>query len=196
MIIYLDTETTALYPGNICQLSYIMHDKKGLDAKNFFFTVESVDIGAYNVHGFSVERLKELSGGKLFKDYADEIYADLCKSSAIVAHNAKFDMNFLNSEFDAINKPLPDLNVFCSMKNSVNICKLPKTRGQGYKYPKLSELCAHFELDDIFIQYCTQIMFGENATFHDARFDSIAMMLAVAKANERYEDMKILKQYV
>ena len=73
MILYLDTETTGLYPGEICQLSYIMQDKDGATAKNFFFAVKDVEYGAYLVHGFSVQILKELSGGKTFSDHADEI---------------------------------------------------------------------------------------------------------------------------
>ena len=36
MIIYFDTETTGLYPGQICQLSYVMQDEGKVVAKNFF----------------------------------------------------------------------------------------------------------------------------------------------------------------
>ena len=77
MILYLDTETTGLYPGNICQLSYAMQDKSGVRAKNMFFSVDKVDYGAYLVHGFSVAKLKTLSKGLRFADRFDEINADI-----------------------------------------------------------------------------------------------------------------------
>ena len=79
MILYLDTETTGLRPGQICQISYIMQTKNSVVAKNMFFTVDSVEYGAYSVHGFSVEKLKELSKGKRFEDCVLEIKEDLLK---------------------------------------------------------------------------------------------------------------------
>ena len=84
MIIF-DTETTGLDSAinNICQLSYIkVYDferSKPMEicsAKNFFFTVDYVEPGAEKVHGLSVDKLRELSKCKRFKDFAEEIYED------------------------------------------------------------------------------------------------------------------------
>ena len=65
MVLYFDTETTGLYPGEICQLSYIMQDKGGVSAKNFYFAVDFVEYGALKVHGLTAEKLNEtvLHGG-------------------------------------------------------------------------------------------------------------------------------------
>ena len=57
-IVYLDTETTSLNPGQICELSIIHEEGNELKlAKNYFFKVESIDTGAESVHGFSKEKI-------------------------------------------------------------------------------------------------------------------------------------------
>ena len=76
MIIYLDTETTGLRPGQICQLSYVIQDGQQVRGKNFFYTVDAVEYGAFMVHGFSVEKLKSLSKGKRFSDSILEVKED------------------------------------------------------------------------------------------------------------------------
>ena len=99
MTLFLDTETTGLYPGQICQLSYVISSHGNLCAKNFFFTVHHVEYGALAVHGFSVELLKKLSCGKIFFDYIDEIESDISAADVVVAHNYSFDSAFLREEF-------------------------------------------------------------------------------------------------
>ena len=62
-LIIFDTEATDLTPGQICQLSYLMADGGQVQGKNMFFTVDEMSEGAQEVHGLSMEALKELSGG-------------------------------------------------------------------------------------------------------------------------------------
>ena len=181
MIIFLDTETTGLYPGNICQLSYVMKSRDSVRAKNYFFTVDKVEYGAYLVHGYSVPLLYSLSDGKRFKDFIDEIETDFSEAKAVVAHNASFDFMFLRSEFENCGRIFMCDNGFCSMKKSVPICRIPRARGTGYKYPKLSELCSHFGVDEWDIKAACVKLFGESAGFHDARFDTSALYLAVLR---------------
>lgn len=193
MIIYLDTETTGLYPGEICQLSYIMQDKTGVMAKNFFFAVEKVEYGAFLVHGFSPQILKTLSGGKVFKDSVGEIEKDFSAAKVLVAHNFSFDCSFLREEFSRAGKTFTFNDSFCSMKNSVGICKIPR-RGGGYKYPKLSELTAHFFINDVEIRKATEELFGETGGYHDARFDTAAVYLAMNCAMQEEKSMEKLKE--
>ncbi len=178
MIVYLDTETTGLRPGQICQLSYILQDEKGVKAKNFFFTVDSVEYGAYMVHGFSVEKLLKLSGGKRFYDHIEEIRTDLENADLVVAHNSSFDMMFLRAEFERWGVPLYIKREYCSMKNMTPVCKLAG-RHAGYKYPKLSEMTAYFGISDYEIGLTTKEIFGDKVGFHDARFDTTALFLSM-----------------
>ena len=161
MIIFLDTETTGLHPGNICQLSYVLQTKESVCAKNFFFTVDAVEYGAFMVHGFSVEKLIELSLGKRFCHHAEEIYNDLMRADLVVAHNTSFDFMFLRKEFENLNVLFEPNNSFCSMKNTTALCKIPRSSGNGYKYPKLSELCAFLGISDLDILSASKNLFGE-----------------------------------
>jgi DNA polymerase-3 subunit epsilon len=139
--IFLDTETTGLKPGKIVQLTYIIEEnKKFIDAKNFFFMVEDGEMeeSAARVHGFTVERLVSLSKGMIFEDAIDEIMEDL-NGSIFIAHNAKFDLRFMNAVFERIQAILPIKKEFCTMEYFKNILKLPSrsNRYSGFKNPKM-----------------------------------------------------------
>ncbi|MBE7081418.1 MAG: 3'-5' exonuclease [Clostridiales bacterium] len=181
MILFFDTETTGLYPGQICQLSYIMQTKEGIKSKNFFFSVDYVEPSALAVHGFSVQKLKDLSLGRKFSFFFEEIYKDFEKADLICAHNTNFDFSFMRKEYERLNETFYIKNEFCSMKKSTPICKLPRKNGVGYKYPKLSELCEHVGITDLEISNQVCSLFGTNSSFHDARFDTSALYLAVNK---------------
>lgn len=184
MLLFFDTETTGLYPGQICQLSYVMQSANGVKAKNFFFTVDDMEYGAFQVHGFSAEKLFELSHGARFSDRVKEIEKDFLSASVIISHNADFDCSFMRAEFERLNRVFIVNDSFCSMKNSVAMCKLKRKHGEGYKYPKLSELCAFLNLTDEKIKKASIDLFGADASFHDARFDTAAVYLAVNKCFE------------
>ena len=181
MTIFLDTETTGLNPGQICQLSYIIQDGQNIQGKNFFFSVDYVEYGALAVHGFSKERLEILSGGKGFERFADEIEQDFLSADLICAHNTAFDFKFLRREFERCRKDFMVNAEFCTMKNSVTACKLIRPNSGGYKYPKLNELCAFLGITDNDIQENSCKIFGESADYHDARFDTVALYLAFNK---------------
>ena len=196
MIIYLDTETTGLRPGNICQLSYIMQSGNKIKEKNFFFKVDFVEYGAFMVHGFSVEKLKALSGGKRFFDYIDEIEQDFLSAEKIITHNTSFDFMFLRAEFENVNRFFDSSKGFCSMKNSVPICKLLRSNHRGYKYPRLAELCDYLEITDSQILDKTEEIFGENCGYHDARFDTTALFLSVNKLMQENQIFSTLKEFL
>ena len=182
MILYFDTETTGLRPGQICQLSYVMQSGDNLTARNLFFTVDYMEKSAEMVHGFSLEKLKVLSGGKRFSDYADLIENDFKSADIVVSHNTSFDFMFMRAEFERLGRVFKVNKEFCSMKNSTPVCKLIRASSCAYKYPKLSELCAHFGISNEQISSALSKVFGASAGFHDARFDTTAVLLAVNKA--------------
>ena len=196
MILYFDTETTGLRPGQICQLSYVMQSENKTLAKNFFFTVDNVEYGAFLVHGFSVEKLKKLSGGKRFCDYIDEIEKDFLSSDIIISHNTAFDFSFMRTEFERLNRQFIIKNEFCTMKKSTPVCKLRRTSSPNYKYPKLSELCDYFGIIEDSIKDASDKLFGAQAGYHDARFDTTAVYLAVNKGLEKEQAFKELERFL
>ena len=196
MILFFDTETTGLRPGQICQLSYIMQSGESLESRNLFFTVDYMEKSAEMVHGFSIEKLQALSNGKRFCDYIDVIEKDFSSADLVVAHNSSFDFSFMRAEYERLGKIFSVKNEFCSMKKSVPICKLIRASSGAYKYPKLSELCAHFAIDNEQISDALFKVFGASAGFHDARFDATAVLLAINKGIREFGEYKELVKYL
>ena len=186
-LLFLDTETTDKSPGQICQLTYILYytdlpKENRVSAKNFFFSVDFVSDTAYNVHGFDVNTLKSLSGNLTFKDLYKLFKKDLTENDFIIGHNINFDISFLRREFDRINVEFKPKNLFCSMNYFKNILKLKSSIGT-IKSPKLSELLEHLKITEENILNSTNKLFNSDETyFHDARFDTTALYLAIIKS--------------
>ena len=174
-VVILDTETTGFEANRnqIAQLAYLVIIDGKVKAKNFFFTVDKMDKGAENTHGFSMEKLKLLSNGKRFSHYAEEIFKDL-DEAMIVCHNLQFDIPFIQNEFERIGVRINPPNTFCTMKYYTDILKL---KGKyGYKWPKLTEVLDYYGISNLDIIKKMNIFFGETAGAHDARWDIIATM--------------------
>lgn len=172
--IFLDTETSGLDPceDRICQLSYLITNEELdiLDSKNFYFYLSEVDNGASRVHGLTPSVLRELSGGKVFKDFSQEIKKDL-KDNTIICHNVDFDLSFLEQEFKRIgveDKIYEDC--FCTMQAYTNILKLPHPY-YHHKYPKLEETIYYLGIERKQIKDVINRSFKSSSGFHDARFD-------------------------
>jgi len=160
-ILVFDTETGGLNPfeNDILQLSYQIVDLEKKDV------VKSVDRffpwpddksrvcwGAIKVNGLTEEYLatKELSDR--FSAMV-EFYIDMEDCEVLVAHNGDFDKKFITATAQREGmshagrwKPIID-----TMKTTTNLCKIPSSRGCGYKWPKLIELANHLNVktDDI-----------------------------------------------
>jgi DNA polymerase III epsilon subunit-like protein len=181
--IFLDTETTGLSPGQIGQLSMIIEEENGeVSGKNYFFKIDYITSGAEQVCGRGLEFYAEASGGKIFADYKDEIY-NILKDSTLIAHNLKFDENFISTEFWRQQIMFAPAGRFDTMSYFRDICKLPGgTRGQKYKNPKLEELVDYFNVDKDKVQKYSETLFpsddSSNVGFHDARYDTTSMFVA------------------
>ena len=191
MIIFFDTETTGLYPGRIIQLSYIMYDGENTIAKNFFFGVEYIEPSATKVHGFTVEKIGQLSEGRTFSFYADEIYDDFLSADLIVAHNVKFDIGFLIAEFNYLDRIFRYRESFDTMKAFTPIMKMERSNHRGYKYPKLNEMCEFLDIYPYDITRKSYELFGTlDVGGHDARYDTTALYLSFFEGCKNYEDLK------
>lgn len=182
-ILFFDTETTGLHPGNICQLSYIIIDRDNIRSSNYFFKVDYVEPGAQRIHGFSVEKLLQLSNNKSFKDQFLLLKNDFDSADLLVGHNISFDLRFIISEYKKSGYNFTYNDTLCTMKYFTNICKISKQGGHGYKWPRLEELTSFFSIKDKEILKTTEEIFKcENIGYHDARFDTAATYLSYMKA--------------
>tara|TARA_B100001750_G_scaffold192090_1_gene162688 strand:- start:806 stop:1435 length:630 start_codon:yes stop_codon:yes gene_type:complete len=67
----------------------------------------------------------------------------LNSSKVLLAHNIDFDLKILKIAYSRLQMDLHlPKSLFCTMKSTTEICKIPNTRGWGgaYKWPSLSEL--------------------------------------------------------
>lgn len=194
-LLFFDTETTSVKPGNICQLSYITVDTSTKPqqtiGKNFFFTVDEMDEGAEAIHGFSLEKLYELSEGLEFFDRIQEFMRDFFDADFVIGHNVQFDVKFLKHEVDSLyNAGMIETNwepkkTFCTMAYYKPICSIPSANGNGIKNPKLSEVINFLGISDAAIAAKADELFQGSGNYHDARFDTAAVYLLVIEGMKK-----------
>lgn len=104
--ICLDTETTGLSPKNgdrIIEIACIELVNKVQTGKHFHVYVNprrDVPQEAFNVHGISTEFLQDKP---IFDHIVDE-FLEFIDGGILVAHNASFDMKFINHELNLVGK--------------------------------------------------------------------------------------------
>lgn len=158
-----------------------------------YFTVDSMEKGAFFVHKLSMEKLYLLSEGKRFCDFADEICNDFSNAELLVAHNISFDLAFLNAEFERLNMALNIKNRLCTMRYFTPFAKLLRSDGKSYKYPNLKELImfANIFENEIF-EFAAENFNIRNAGLHDARIDASAVYASVEKLCGKNLELKQL----
>ena len=103
---------------------------------------------SFNVHGISKEICKEK--GISIVDALNKFNRFMIMSDKIVGHNIEFDIRMVLAESyrNNINMVFNVENVICTMKESVNVCKIKfnckKTGKEFYKFPRLNELYFHY----------------------------------------------------
>ncbi|WP_294349603.1 3'-5' exonuclease [uncultured Clostridium sp.] len=187
-LLIFDTETTSIRPGHICQLSYITIDASSKPqktiGKNFFITVDEMDPNAEAVHGFSLEKLYELSDGMYFEDLLEDFIKDFAEADFIIGHNVNFDVRFLKHELEDMGIDYEPKNTFCTMQYYKDICKILKPNGE-YKNPKLEEVINFLNITKEQISSKADELFSGSGDYHDARFDTAATYLVVIEGMKK-----------
>ena len=181
-LLIFDTETTSIKPGHICQLSYITIDASTKPqqtiGKNYFFTVDEMDPAAEAVHGFSLEKLYDLSNGQYIEDLTEEFINDFSEADFVIGHNVNFDVRFLKLELEAMGIDYEPKNMFCTMQYYRDICKILRPSGD-YKNPKLEEVINFLGITKDQISSKANELFQGSGDYHDARFDTAATYLLI-----------------
>lgn len=164
-VLVFDTETTGLPTGRnpsildtpqwpyIVQLSYIIYDiSKNLIIETFDNVInlkDDVEIteDSTKIHGITKEICKSI--GVPIKPALEKFNAAIQTVDKVIGHNLSFDKrvimvecirNNVQQHFNFRQYKIPD---YCTMMNSIDICKIEMTNASGkkyFKYPKLSEL--------------------------------------------------------
>jgi DNA polymerase-3 subunit epsilon len=157
MYLFLDTETTGL-PRNfnasvhdtdnwprMVQIAFLHCNESGkvLKKGGYIIKPEGFEIPreVVRIHGITTK--KALKEGIPLARALDEFSCHMEKSEIMVSHNVNFDYGIVGAElsrkgFDESLAILEQIDKFCTMKGSVEFCKIPGSH--GFKWPKLSEL--------------------------------------------------------
>ena len=141
--IVLDTETTGLSPEKgdrvveIGCVELINHVPSQNTFQVYLNPERDMDEGAQKIHGLTNEFLIDKPR---FEEIAEDFISYIGKSK-IIAHNASFDINFLNSELVRVNKDkIPEERVVDTLKIARE--KFPGGRNS------LDALCKRFLIDN------------------------------------------------
>jgi DNA polymerase III subunit epsilon len=141
--IVLDTETTGLdpYQGHrlleIGCIELVNRFPTGQTFHRYLNPQRDVPAEAFAVHGLSLEFLKDKS---LFVDIAAELMVFI-GDAPLVAHNASFDLGFLNAELERLNLPA------ISRDRLVDTLLLARRKYPGGSN-RLDDLCQRFGIDN------------------------------------------------
>ncbi len=165
-VLIFDTETTGLpkernpsimdtykWP-HIVQISYILYDteKKEIITYNDeiikISDIVKISKESEKIHGISEKQCKRQ--GVLIGEALDRFNEKLIECDMVIGHNISFDKRLIMVELIRLNKKqyFSDYgkckkNEFCTMKNTVDLCKIERINKNGkkyFKYPTLSEL--------------------------------------------------------
>jgi len=143
--IFLDTETTGLYPDQghriieIAAVETINRRPTGNHFHRYINPEREIDVAAQEVHGITQEFLQDKP---LFNQVADE-FCDFVTGSELIIHNAPFDVGFLNSELGRFG--LQPVEALCD--RITDTLKMAKDARPGQRN-NLDALCRHFDIDN------------------------------------------------
>ena len=157
-ILIFDTETSGTNPGwnVILQLSYQIVDSNSwasIKTVNHYFPwpqdKSRVSPDAICVNGLTEDVLSEkpLSDRK---SALEEFVCDKDSCDLLVAHNLEFDKKFIivSCQEEGVKYASSGWsNSYDTMKRTTNYCQIPKGWGNGYKWPKLTELADCLGID-------------------------------------------------
>ncbi len=143
--IFLDTETTGLYPAQghrVIEVAAVEVVNRRLTKNHFHYYINpdrEIDQGAQEVHGISLEFLQDKPR---FADIAQDLIAFIADAELIM-HNAPFDVGFLNSEFGMLGlKTVEEITA-----KVTDTLKIAKEMRPGQRN-NLDALCKHFGIDN------------------------------------------------
>jgi DNA polymerase-3 subunit epsilon len=141
--IIFDTETTGLDPlagDRLVEIGCIELVNRFPTGKtfHFYFNPErDMPETAFKIHGLSIEFLKDKP---LFAEKADDLIAFL-GDAQLVAHNAMFDLGFLNAELERVGRAA------VSRERMIDTLLLARRKHPGGSN-RLDDLCLRYQIDN------------------------------------------------
>ena len=143
--IFLDTETTGLYPAHghrIIEIAAIEMINRRPTNNHFHFYLNpqrEIDPAAQEVHGITLEFLQDKP---LFAAIVQDMM-NFISDAELIIHNAPFDVGFLNSELSRMG--LQPIETMCG--KITDTLKMAKDSRPGQRN-NLDALCRHFGINN------------------------------------------------
>ncbi len=144
--IILDTETTGLMPEKghriieIACLEMINRRITGSTFHRYTNPQRDIEQEAIAVHGITVDLLKDKP---LFREIIDE-FIQYIDGAELIIHNAPFDINFLNHEFNWAGKRYKNIENYCSVFDTLSYAR----RKHPGQHNSLDALCRRYHVDN------------------------------------------------
>lgn len=177
-LIILDTETTGLNPREghrIVEIGCVEMINRQLTGRSYHVYINplfEMDQEVINIHGISNEFLRDKP---LFADVATE-FIEFIKGAELVIHNAKFDIGFMDHEFQLLNKGVIQTEDFCTVTDTLKVSKdefgAPKT---------LDFLAKHYRVDKLV-----------DRTYHGALIDAQLLAFVYIEMTRRQEALNLV----
>ncbi|UXI01883.1 DNA polymerase III subunit epsilon [Photobacterium sp. TY1-4] len=149
-IIVFDTETTGMnmtgphYEGHcIIEIGAVEIINRKLTGNSFHVYIKpdrTIDAEAIDVHGITDEFLQDKP---TYAEVHDE-FMDFIRGAELVAHNAPFDIGFMDYEFGKLNRGLGKTEDFCKVTDTLAMAK----RLFPGKRNNLDVLCSRYGIDN------------------------------------------------
>ena len=110
----IDLETTGLSPrtDRVVEVGIARYDKKGTELESWTSLINPLrDMGATRIHGITAGDVRH---APTFSQAAPEVLA-MMAGARLAAHNARFDLGFLDREFERASTAWGDADAFCTM---------------------------------------------------------------------------------
>lgn len=139
-----DTETTGFDPmtgDRLIEIGLVEMIDKSLTGENYHVYVNperDVPESAFKIHGLSTEFLKDKP---VFSDIMDEFLNYVGDDSVLVAHNAEFDMRFINWELENAGRTI------IHPKRFIDTLGIARTKFPGAAN-SLDALCKRFDVNN------------------------------------------------
>ncbi len=144
--VFIDTETTGLHSESgdriieIGAIEIVGRERTGKELHYYLQPDRPIDAGATDVHGIRDEDLVDCPR---FADVSDELI-EFLRSSELIAHNASFDLGFLDAELARLSEPpCESIKAICKV---VDTLALARRKYPGARH-KLDDLCQRFSID-------------------------------------------------
>ena len=162
----IDIETTGFFPeGFVVEVGIVSLDTETGEVKTVFdsvcreesMTARERKAWIFKNSDLTVEMVRE---APFLKSLKDKIQSIISVFDAVTAYNKQFDFTFLQDRGIEIKSEWP-----CPMLVATDICKLPKKRGSGYKWPKVEEAWEFFFPDEPYVE----LHRGADDALHEAK---------------------------